>query len=215
MTEMMRSMQMQQRMQYEQNAAMALVSKHPSKFDGKDILEYESWAHSYDTLVEKPFSSPQDRLFYLGQYTDGDAKQSIKSYLVEATESAYREARRVLKERYGDPFRAAMERKNRLLAWPKVASYDAVAMRKFADFVNQSFNAMSTNSYLTTLDAPDFNTQIIRKLPPKVEEKWSRVAHDFRLRNLVFPPFEVFTTFVLKVANEATDPVVGWRKPEY
>ena len=57
-------------------------------------------------------------------------------------ENAYQSAKNMLLKRYEDPFVVASVFRKKLESWPQVAPQDALAMRKYADFLLHSEKAM-------------------------------------------------------------------------
>ena len=58
-------------------------------------------------MIERRTDNPSQRLFYLGKYTAGEARQAVRSLLSLDSAEAYSETRKILAERYGDPFLVA------------------------------------------------------------------------------------------------------------
>ena len=83
---------------------MTVPVPKPPVFDG-NILEYPKWENAFDALIEDQVVLPNYKLYYLGEYTSGAAQKTISGLLGLRTEDAYKRARKILKERFGDPFR--------------------------------------------------------------------------------------------------------------
>ena len=73
----------------------------PEVFDG-DLLKFPSWWTLFEALIESKADLPSELLFYLGEYTTGDAKASIQGYLTLCTHEAYSQAKAVLQSRFGN-----------------------------------------------------------------------------------------------------------------
>ena len=52
----------------------------PSVFSG-NMFEYTLWIQSFEALIEQRVENSRERLFYLGKYTQGEAREAIQSYL--------------------------------------------------------------------------------------------------------------------------------------
>ena len=78
----------------------------PETFNG-DLFHYPTWKRSFDTIVERQTDSPSQCLYYLGRDTTGEAKEAIRGLLALDSEHAYREARKILSDRFGSPFLVA------------------------------------------------------------------------------------------------------------
>ena len=64
----------------------SLLSKHnhlppmePEIFTG-DILTFPAWLRSFESLIEAHTNSEEDKLFYIGKYTGGEAKKVIRGF---------------------------------------------------------------------------------------------------------------------------------------
>lgn len=83
---------------------LMLPAPKPPVFEGK-ILDYPKLESAFDTIIEED-SDPSRKLFYLGQYqTGGAAQKTINGLLGLRTEDSYSRARKMLKGRYGNPYR--------------------------------------------------------------------------------------------------------------
>ena len=91
----------------------------PETFNG-DLFHYPTWKKSFDTIVERRTDSPSQRLYYLGRYTTGEAKEAIRGLLALDSEHAYREARKILSDRFGNRFLVANAYRKKINEWPKI-----------------------------------------------------------------------------------------------
>ena len=82
-----------------------LPTPEPWVFTG-DPLQYPVWRIAFDTLIEHS--------------TTGDsAKEAVEGHFLLTTDTSF-------KERYGNQFLIADAFRNRLAAWPKIASREGV-----------------------------------------------------------------------------------------
>ena len=70
-----------------------------------EVGQNDEWENAFDALIEDQVILPNYKLYYLGEYTSGAAQKTISGLLGLWTEDAYKRARKILKERFGDPFR--------------------------------------------------------------------------------------------------------------
>ena len=92
----------------------------PEIFRG-DLLHYPVWLKSFETIIEGQTVKVFQRLYYLGKYTAGEPKEAISGLLLLETEDAYKEARKILSDRYGNPFLVADAYKKKIICirdWP-------------------------------------------------------------------------------------------------
>ena len=91
----------QQLFQQQQANIMALTLPQPDLpvFDG-DPTQYCDFIRAFENLIELKTSSSSARLYYLVQYTSGQVQELMRSCLSMKEEQGYREARKLLLERY-------------------------------------------------------------------------------------------------------------------
>ena len=78
--------------------------------------------------IECRVTDPKQRLYYPSQYTAGDAKGSIKDRITIDSTGSYEKARKVLKERFGHPYRVA-QAKEKLNSWPVIRKGDGASLQ--------------------------------------------------------------------------------------
>ena len=89
-----------------QQARSLLPSHKPPTFSG-DVMSYPAFITAFETLIESKVDDSNERLYFLDQYTSGKAKELIKGCLQMKGEDSYKEARRLLKKHFGDPYKVA------------------------------------------------------------------------------------------------------------
>ena len=105
------------------------------------------------------------RLHYLLQYTRGDVHDLMKSCLAMEPERAYIEARRLLKERYGQRFKIAIALVARLINGPPIKNEDCDTLQKLSISLPNCRNILQDVDYLNKVDNPDSLQKIVRRLP--------------------------------------------------
>ena len=95
----------------------------------------------------------------------GTANETVQSYFLLMTDDAYEDAKRLLDERFGDPFVIAIAFRDKLDRWPKIASREGTALHKFADFRKQCTTAMGYMRCLYVLNDDRENQKLLDKLP--------------------------------------------------
>ena len=114
------------------------------------------------------------RLYYLGKYTTGEPKEAISGLLLLETSDAYKQAKKILSDRYGNPFLVAEAYRKKINEWPKIPPNDGTSLCKFSDFLIHCQTAMNTVRYLKVLNDPDENQRMVRKLRRYLIDRWSR-----------------------------------------
>ena len=212
----------------QRHAQESLPLPEPETFRG-DLLHYPTWKKSFDTIIERRADSSTQRLYYLGKYTSGEAKESIRSLLSLDSADAFNEARKILSERYGNPFLAADVFRKKLTEWPKVPPNDGVNLRKFSDFLLHCQTAIKEIKYLKALKDPEENQKMVRKLPRNIGDRRSReldrwlnttedrqgsVSRPRSHNEPVYPPFSAFCDFLKREATIACNPITSSRSKD-
>ena len=205
----------------------SLPRPQPDVFSG-DLLQYPIWIKAFETLIERKTKQPSERLYYLGKYTSGEAKEAVSGLLPLDTETAYTKAKNILANRFGNPFLASSAYRKKLESWPKIASNDGPGFRRYSDFLQHSCTAMDKINFLSVVDDPEENRKILNKLPNYLVNRWARVV-DNRIGEDVnersddedevgmpqttekkyYPSFKEFSQFLKKVAWIACNPVIS------
>ena len=132
---------------------------------GGDLLHYPLWLKSFETIIEGQTDKVSQRLYYLGKYTRGEPREAISGLLLLETADAYRRAKKILAERFGNPFLVADAYRKKINEWPKIPPNDGTSLRRFSDFLVHCQTATKTIKYLKVLDDPDENQKMLQKLP--------------------------------------------------
>lgn len=123
------------------------------------------------------------------EFITGDARDAVENYFLLSSDETYDEAKRLLDERFGDPFVIGNSFRERLEKWPKITNRDGTGLRKFSDFLRQCHTAMETISTLQILDDDRENRKLISKLPDWVVTRWARVVYQWKEDGKSFPKF--------------------------
>ncbi|KAK3745741.1 hypothetical protein QZH41_006276 [Actinostola sp. cb2023] len=137
------------------------------------------WETAFDALIDSAPVSTQQKLYLLYQYLDGKAKKVVEQlqYLVGANpDTAYSEARKKLKQRFGRSAIIATDFENKLAYWPKIASNDVQGIRDFSDFLQQVEIASAHLPSLKIFEYPSKLQTLVEKLPNWFSTKWSTIV---------------------------------------
>ena len=202
----------------------SLPRPEPEVFTGNP-LRYPNWIKSFETFMERKMENPSKCLYYLGKYTTGEAKEAISGLLALDNTGAYNKARKILTDRFGNPFIVANAYRKKINGWPKIPPNDGQALRKFSDFLQHCNTAMNTIQFLNVLNDPDKNQRMVKTFPSHVVMRWNRVVDEWlaeddpegcdfavRSRRLVkagYPPFAEFCEFMRKEARIVCNPVTS------
>ena len=100
--------------------------------------------------------------------------EAISGFLLLETSDAYKQAKKILSDRYGNLFLVAEAYRKKINEWPKIPPNDGTSLRKFSDFLIYCQNPMNTVRYLKVLNDPDENQRMVRKLRRYLIDCWSR-----------------------------------------
>ena len=85
-------------------------------------------------------------------------------------EIGFETAKRLLTERYGDPYRIIAAYRKNIKHWPQIKAGDTDAYRKFQNFLVKLENVGHLQSW-NVLDTPDIMYMLLWKLPGSAREK--------------------------------------------
>ena len=178
----------------------------PSVFKG-DPMQYPDWEFQFESLVEREGVRPQDKIHYLNEYLDGDAKQLVFGYLKLRSENAYTRAREELKKRYGDPFLVTEVFRRKLDNWPEMNISQKSTIRAFSDLLRQCEVAMEEITDLKVLQDIREICKLSTKLPKQYYHAWNDKMAAIKLEQHRYPTFKEFSTFLYR-KSEALNEVV-------
>ena len=176
-------------------------------FDG-NILQYNSFIHSFEHIIESRTDNNQDRLQFLIQYTKGQAQQLVKSCQFMDANRGYIKARQLLKEHFGNAYRISCAYIEKALAWPVIKLEEPRALQDFALFLRSCCNAMEQLQYMEELDTISNMRKIIFILPYKLRERWRSKACEIQQRDIRVRMADL-VSFIEKQASIVSDPVFG------
>ncbi|XP_028407167.1 uncharacterized protein LOC114529553 [Dendronephthya gigantea] len=201
---------LQQMIQQQMQGVTALTLPQPTmKIFNGDPIEYCDFIRSFEHLVETKTPSSSSRLYYLVQYTSGPAQELMKSCLSMEPEKGYNEARRLLKERYGQSFRIAAAHIGKLTEGPPIKAEDGNGLLQFSIQLTSCTNTLKEIGSLTKLDHPENLRKIINRLPFGMRLKWRDVVDGIVAKQGRDVTINDVTEFVTVKARAATHPVFG------
>ena len=110
----------------------SLPRPEPEVFNG-NYLQYPNWLKSFENFIVRKTKDPSERLYYLNRYTSGEAKEAVSvPFPVEYCRSLYAKAKKILANRFGNPFLVTDAYRKRINDWPKILPNDCPSLRKFS-----------------------------------------------------------------------------------
>ncbi|XP_060753769.1 uncharacterized protein LOC132864368 [Neoarius graeffei] len=190
-----------------QQKLSTLPSPNIPVFKG-DPMEYHLFMRAFEHCIENKTENSKDRLYYLEQHTCGQPNDLVRSCLHMDPERGYPQAKKLLKERFGDKYKISMAYLDKALNWPTIKSDDAKALEAYALFLINCNNAMSDLEYLDEMENAANMRTVISKLPYRLREKFRSVAIDIQKKDRR-TKFQDVVSFVTKQAEMAAHPVFG------
>ena len=201
---------MQELIKQQQESTLALTLPEPEvpTFNG-DPIEYWTFVRAFENLIERKTTSESARLYYLVQYTTGEVRELVKSCLTMNPEEGYREARSLLKQRYGQGYRIATAYVDRLTRVPPIKAEDNAALRRFSILLTGCKNTLREIGYISKAENPDTLKMIVNRLPYGLKLKWRDVADKITEKEGREITIEDLSDFVTTKARVATHAIFG------
>jgi len=154
-------------------------------------------------MIDKKVDSGKDRLYFLCKYTTGKAHEVVKGFLTWILDKGYEEARKLLAQRFGNPFRVAKAYKAKLQNWPQIVG-DSSSLRDFSDFLVCCEGAMQSFKHIDELNSSRLLQEISTKLSLKSGSRWYHQARDVLRKTERTVSFHYLVEFVREEADKET-----------
>ena len=151
-----RIMPPQQLIQQQQQGVMALTLLQASLqvFSGNPI-DYLDFICTCKDQVERKTPTLSARLYYLVQHTTAPVQELTKSCLSMREDKGYQEARRLLKERYGQSYKIAAAHVKRLVDVPAIRADDGSALQQYSIQLTSCVDTLREIGCISKLDSHD------------------------------------------------------------
>ncbi|XP_071951906.1 uncharacterized protein [Antedon mediterranea] len=177
------------------------------KFKG-NLVEFRSFVKAFESRVSTRTQRTSEKLHYLEQYTMGDANSLVRSCMHLDAETGYKEAWRLLKEKYGNEYKITQEYIEQLTNWNIIKPDDVEGLEKFSIYLTTCKNAMDDLKSMREMEHPKNLQTIVRKLPYYIQDRWSRKSLEIRDKHNQIT-FANLVNFITQEVRVATDPVFG------
>ena len=182
-------------------AAMQLPQVELVKFRG-DPTEYVNFIKSFEARVMQNTLSPSNRLFFLHQALDEEARELVSGCMYMG-DDGFSEALRLLKVHYGQPHIICNSFMNQFQNFPSIKADDAGALKRLYLLSNKCLQAMKSLGDLSVLDFPANLQTLVLKFPPYLRNKWRDYASRENRRIL----FQDMVDFLGRASQAANDPL--------
>ncbi|XP_071476616.1 uncharacterized protein [Diadema antillarum] len=185
------------------NVAFSLPKPDLVTFDGNPTV-YRSFINSFEVNVEQKVLDDRTRLTYLIQYCSGKARNSIENCVLMEPREGYAEAKRILREQFGQPHVVANAHLDKILKRSQVKQNDHAGLWDLARDMKHCGMVLAQMGYLADANGSETLLKIQRLLPVHLQAEWARRAHAMMVRCVV-PNFDLMTTFVEESAQLASN----------
>ena len=176
------------------------------KFDGNPIY-YHSFVAMFDEVVGCSQESDQTKLTRLLQFTEGKAHDSIMLCADMSDGTGYRQARKILYERYGNTHIVTQRLINELRDGKAVKRPEE--LETFCDQLRNCAMTLRQLGKIHEVQSQNYILQIIERLQPFIKNRWKRRALEIKKAQDRYPSFDEFVEFVVEQTLQETDPVYG------
>ena len=175
-------------------------------FDGS-AASYLTFMAVFDEIVGNVNITDQAKLTRLLQYTTGDARNAIDCCALIGGVHGYVEARRILKERFGDSYIISTALINKLKQNTDVRTPSA--LRTLADELNSAKIVLKSLKMYSELDNQHHIKEIGSRLSSHLWDSWRDRVFSIKRKHARYATFDEFVDYVSEKADEANDPVYG------
>ena len=172
-----------------------------------DPMDYHSFMAAFDEHVGSTNLLPGRKLSRLVQYTDHNARKAIKPCQAIGGQEGYEQAREILERRFGNDYLVSETIIKSVKNGKPVRSPEE--MQSLADELTNCHLTLKNMKRLEEIDSQTFIVSILERLQPYVRNRWKRQALERKREHGRYPGFDDFVKFIIKEADEATDPVYG------
>lgn len=187
-------------------AMMNMPKVDIEKFDGNP-LTYHSFIALFDEAVDSVPTSNRAKLTRLIECTKGDAKNAIRSCILQKSDGAYQDAKDILACRFGSDHLVTERMVQNLRSGGRVTSPEA--LRQLADELRTCEKTLSQMGTLAEVESQKCITDIVLRLELKLQDRWVTRATKMKRTTKMYPKFKEFVEFVIVAAEDSNDPVYG------
>ena len=147
----------------------------------ENALAYHYFITLFHGLIKKRIEDPRGRLTRLIKYTKGNPKEMIKHYVQQPAAVGYDNAKKLLQQKYGNPYSIMSMYRKEIKSWPQLKNGDGRSFQKFYNFLVKCENITKSREW-NPLDTPDVICMLLSKLHEKIRHKWVRAVMDVRTK---------------------------------
>lgn len=150
------------------------------KFAG-NILQYKKFIRQFSTIVlsNTEEGDYDEKMFYLEQYTSGDAHRIVQAYSYLDSEAAFTSAWKDLERKYGNKEEVASAFVRKALEWPAIKPDNPKGLEEFATFLAECQNAVGSmdGHVMNILNYQENLKNLVAKLPIYLMDRWRTLVY--------------------------------------
>ena len=176
------------------------------KFDG-DPLDFQTFMSLFDESIGNILSDDQMKLTRLLYYVCGPAKAAIKGCALVGGTEGYKQARDILKSRFGNVHLISQRIVNELKCGGSVSkSYE---IQQLVDELVVALSSLQKLNRMSEVENQSCIIEILGRCPLTLCNKWKKLALAHRRKHDDYPKFADFVEFIRSNAYDVCDPVYG------
>ena len=150
----------------------------------------------------------EERMSYLEQYTDGEARKIVTGFSNLPASAGYASAIKELERRYGEPEIIANAYVEKVMNWPNIKPEDTKLLDEYSVFLTECLHSVDSVSGLGVLDFSENMKTVVKKLPYHMHDKWRSEVLRLREANVAVL-FKHLVLFIQREAKKCRDVVFG------
>ncbi|KAK0143396.1 hypothetical protein N1851_018466 [Merluccius polli] len=188
---------------------LSLLPKRDVPVFNGDPLSFQPFILAFEHSIESNTSNCQDRLYFLEQFTEGQARDIVRSCMHMEARRGYAEAKQLLKKYFGNEMKIANAYLEKAFNWTLIRPDDGKALLAYALYLRECLNTMQVLDHLEELNVASNLKLLVSKLPYKLRERWRNVVYETSQRNDTRIRFTHLVDFLERQASVLLHPVFG------
>ena len=185
---------------------LRLPDAHVLTFAG-DPTEYHNFIRSFEINVDSRSKDSDKKLTHLLKYTSGPAHSAIKGCILIGGDEGYKQALKILKQRFGNAH-LVTDRIVQNLRYGNSVRTEAEILQ-LSDDVSNAILVLKQLNMLSEVSSQAMIVDVVYRLPQFIQNKWCKNATKIKRQTEVYPTFENFSEFLNDIAHDSSDPVYG------
>ena len=158
--------------------------------------------------MEKDTNDFSRRLQLLVQFCTGKARKVVENCILLEPEEGYKEAKKLLEERFGDRYKVTNSWITKVSNGPKLKTSDREGLLDLAGDLQNCEITLKASGRLTQVNSEYRLVKILEHCPGYVKSRWQSRVQEIR-KDHHDPNIEDVRKLIRKIAMEKNDPVFG------